>query len=122
MKNSHIAFWIAAFGAAMFSYNLHQISAVEDDALAWKAQVEASNNPGVSSYFKAFIDGFTLGATSGGNIFAEQDKQDAMVQQLEVTRLQLLKRYEDAVDYRNWGLGIGIVGGVAGFLFKKKNM
>jgi hypothetical protein len=121
MKNSHIAFWIAAVGVAIFFYNIQQIKAVENDALAWKAQVQASNNPGASSYIKAFIDGLTLGATSGGDVFAEQHKQDAMFQQLEVTRLQLVKRYQDAVDYRNWGLGIGVAGCVAGFLLKKKS-
>jgi hypothetical protein len=121
VKNSHIAFWIAAFGAVVFCYNFHQINAVDDEALAWKAQVEASSNPGASTLVKAFFDGFTLGAFSNGDVFAEQHKQDAMIQQLEVTRRQLLKRYEDAVDYRNWGLGIGVVAGVAGFWLKKQN-
>ena len=120
MKNYHIAIWIAVSGAFMFFYNIHQIDSVEDDAVAWKAQVQASN-PGAGSYIKAMIDGFTLGATSGGDVFAEQHRQDAVFQQLEATRLQLLKRYDSATTYRNWGLIIAIGSGFMAFLLKRTN-
>ena len=92
MKNSHIAFWIAVAGAVFFFYNIHEIHGIEEEAAVWQSNVQANDNPGASSYIKAFFDGATLGAFSNGDIFAEAHNQEKMSAELETTRKILLKR------------------------------
>jgi hypothetical protein len=121
MKNSQIAYWVAAFGAVMFVYQIHEISGLEEAAAVWRSQVDAHNNPGVGTYFRAFFDGFTLGAFSQGDVFSEAHKSEREGKQLEATRAALLARYQQAVSYRNWGLAIGVGGVVVGMALERKS-
>jgi hypothetical protein len=122
MKNSHIAFWIAAASVVVFFYSIHQIHGIEEEASVWESQVEALKNPGTGSYLKAFFDGFTLGEFSNGDIFAEMHNQQKAGQELEAQRLSILSRYEDVTAYRNWGFVIGVGGLIAGYVMKKKGV
>ena len=103
----------------MFLYNIRQISNLEEEAVVWRSQVDAHNNPGATTYMKAFFDGLTLGAFSNGDIFAESHKSQNEGAALEMKRISILNRYQDAVSNRNWGLGIGAVGLVAVWLTRK---
>lgn len=119
ITNKQIAYWVTALGAVMFLFQIHQISGLEEEAAVWQSQVNAHNNPGADTYCRAFFDGFTFGAFSHGNIFAEGDKLRQEGKQLEDQGASIGSRYESAVSYRNWGLGIAIGGILYIWMVKK---
>jgi hypothetical protein len=120
MKNSHLAFWIAAIGAGLFFYEIHSIDGLEREIAVWDSKLHANRNPGAGSFLEAFFDGATLGIFSDGDMFAVAHKLENESAELEAERVDLLTRYQQAVSYRNWGL-IGCLGGLAvGFYFRKK--
>jgi hypothetical protein len=122
MKNHQIAYWVAAFGAVMFLYQIHKISGLNEEAAVLISQADAHNNPGAGSYIRSFFDGLTLGAFADEGIFTEAKKSEREGQYLESARASILSRYGDAVTYRNWGLILGIGGGVVGWILQKKSI
>jgi hypothetical protein len=119
MTTGKIILGVIIVGVALSIYNIREIKNTEDDIAAWWAQVDANNNPGAGSYIKAFFDGATLGALSNGDAFAEYHRIEQANQQLEATRLVLVKRYNDEKFYRNLGFLLAAAGVVAGILMKK---
>ena len=121
MKNIQIAYLVAAFGVAMFLYQLHQISGLNEEAAVFCAQLNAHNNPGGGTYARAFFDGLTFGAFADEGVFTEAKKSEREGSQLELARVSLISRYENAASYRNWGLIIGIIGIVAVWVLRTKS-
>ena len=120
MKNIQIAYMIAAFGIAMFVYQVHQISGLNEEAAVWRSQADALSNPGAGPFVRSFFDGLTFGAFADEGIFTEGKKMERAGNQLEATRASLLSRYESAVTFRNWGLMLGLGGGFVAYILRKK--
>ena len=119
MKNLQIAYLVAALGAAMFLYQIHQISKLNEEASVWRSQSDAHDNPGAGTYVRAFFDGFTLGAFANGDIFSEANKSEREGRQLDALRASIVSRYGTAVSYRNWGFIISIFAGWVAYKLRK---
>jgi hypothetical protein len=120
MKPFQIALIVAVAGAVMFFYQVHQITGLNEEAAAWRSQVDQYNNPGASPFIRAFFDGLTLGAFSDEGIFTESKKIERAGQQLEATRVSIVSRYASAVSSRNWGFVVAAGALITSWVLKKK--
>ena len=121
MKKIQIAYVIAAIGALVFLYQIHQISGLNEEAAVWRSQADALANPGAAPLIRSFVDGLTFGAFADEGIFTESKKMERAGNQLDATRASILSRYNSAVSFRNWGLIIALGAGSVAFMLKRTN-
>lgn len=74
----------------------------------------------ILAYARSIWDGATLGASSGGDIFAAAKDNDQEGAELNAERAVLISRHDSAVFYRNAGL-IACVAALALGVFLKRS-